>query len=226
MFRVNGSDIDLTGKTRRVESSGGNQATSGNIKGGRSAPGMQASLAGRYATALFELARDGNGEAGGARVIAAVERSLSTVQAALRESDEFARLTTSPLVDRVAAGRAIDAAARVMALDPTTTSFLGVLAANRRLAELPRVIRAYRQLAAGWRGETSAEVTSAHPLTDDQVTELKHQLRARIGREVTVDLQVDPALLGGLVVRIGSQMIDSSIRTRLGALSHAMKAGG
>ncbi len=209
-----------------MESSGGNQATSGNTMGGRSAPGMQASLAGRYATALFELARDGSGESGGARAIEAVERSLSTVQAALRESDEFARLTTSPLVDRVAAGRAIDAAARVMALDPTTASFLGVLAAYRRLAELPRVIRAYRQLAAGWRGETSAEVTSAHPLTDDQVTELKHQLRARIGREVTVDLQVDPALLGGLVVRIGSQMIDSSIRTRLGALSNAMKAGG
>lgn len=206
--------------------SSGNQATSGQPGGGQPGvtspgsaspgPGVQASLAGRYATALFELARD-------ARSIEIVERSLSTVQAGLRESDEFARLTTSPLVDRVAAGRAIDAAAGMMDLDSTTKSFLGVLAANRRFAELPRIIRAFRTLAAGWRGETSAEVTSAHPLTDDQVTELKHQLRMRIGREVTVDLQVDPALLGGLVVRLGSQMIDSSIRTRLNALAHAMK---
>lgn len=199
--------------------SSGNQAT-----GGQSGAGIQASLAGRYATALFELARDD--ASGGARSIAAVERSLSTVQAALRESDELARLTTSPLVDRVAAGRAIDAAAGLMDLDPITRKFLGVLAANRRLAELPRIIRAFRRLAAGWRGETSAEVTSAHPLSDDQVTELKHQLRARIGREVTVARQVDPALLGGLVVRIGSQMIDSSIRTRLNALAHVMKVGG
>lgn len=217
-----------------MEISGGNQGTGGD----RSGPGIQASLAGRYATALFDLARDGQaggsgagggqagGGQGGAGRIAAVEASLSTVQAALRQSDELLRLTTSPLVDRVAAGRAIDAAARAMGLDPVTTNFLGVLAANRRLAELPRIIRAFRQLAAGWRGETAAEVTSAHPLGDDQVTELKHQLRARIGREVTVDLQVDPALLGGLVVRLGSTMIDSSIRTRLNALAHVMKAGG
>lgn len=214
----------------RVEISSGNQAGGDQGAGGdRSGPASQASLAGRYATALFDLARDGDGQGGsgqgGAGRIAAVEASLSTVQAALRQSDELLRLTTSPLVDRVAAGRAIDAAARAMDLDPTTRSFLGVLAANRRLAELPRIIRAFRQLAAAWRGETAAEVTSAHPLSDDQVTELKHQLRARVGREVTVDLQVDPALLGGLVVRLGSTMIDSSIRTRLTALAHAMKAG-
>ena len=205
------------------QASGGQSGPGIQATGGQSGPGIQASLAGRYATALFELVRDD--PSGGARSIGMVERSLSTVQAALRESDEFSRLTTSPMVDRAAAGRAIDAVAGMMDLDPATKSFLGVLAANRRLAELPRIIRAFRQLAAGWRGETSAEVTSAHPLTDDQVAELKHQLRARIGREVTVDLQVDPALLGGLVVRLGSQMIDSSIRTRLNALAHAMKAG-
>ena len=202
-----------------MEMSGGNQTGGGG-------PCMQASLAGRYATALFDLARDGGAQPGGSAGIEAVERSLSTVQTALRDSDEFARLTTSPLVDRVAAGRAMAAAAGVMGLDPVTRSFLGVLAANRRLPELPRIVRAFRQLAAGWRGETAAEVTSAHPLTDDQVTELKHQLRQRVGREVTVDCQVDPALLGGLVVRLGSTMIDSSIRTRLNALAHAMKSGG
>ena len=92
-----------------------------------------------------------------------------------------------------------------------------------RLGALPQIIRAFRQLAARHRGEVAAEVTSAHPLTEDQVGELKQQLRTRVGREVAVDLSVDPALLGGLVVRIGSQMIDSSIRTRLNALASAMK---
>jgi len=92
-----------------------------------------------------------------------------------------------------------------LGLDPATRSFLGVLAENRRLGALPAIIRAYRALASRHRGE------------------LKQQLRQRVGREVTVDLSVDPALLGGLVVRIGSQMIDSSIRTRLNTLAHAMK---
>ena len=84
-------------------------------------------------------------------------------------------------------------------------------------------MRAFRQLAARHRGEATAEVTSAHPLTDEQLGDLKQQLRTRMGREVSVDLSVDPELLGGLVVRIGSQMIDSSIRTRLNTLAHAMK---
>ena len=84
-------------------------------------------------------------------------------------------------------------------------------------------IAAFRSLAANYRGETTAEVTSAHPLSDAQVAELKQQLRQRVGREVSVDLNVDQSLLGGLVVRIGSQMIDSSIRTRLNTLAHAMK---
>ena len=92
-----------------------------------------------------------------------------------------------------------------------------------RLGQLGPVIRAYRQLAAAHRGETNAEITSAYPLSKDQVAALKQQLRARIGRDVAVDLAVDPSLLGGLVVRIGSQMIDSSIRTRLNSLAHAMK---
>ena len=110
-----------------------------------------------------------------------------------------------------------------MKLDPITTNFLSVLATNRRLNQLPQIIRAFRTLAARHRGEAAAEVTSAHPLTDEQVGELKQQLRARMGRDVSVDLSVDPDLLGGLVVRIGSQMIDSSIRTRLNTLAHAMK---
>ena len=177
---------------------------------------IQASLGGRYATALFELAHD-------ARQIDAVEASLTKVRAALDQSDDFRALTTSPVIPRDAAGMGIAAAADELGLDPTTRNFLGVLAHNRRLGELPAIIRAYRQLAARHRGEATAEVTSAHPLTGDQVDALKQSLRQRIGREVNVELSVDPDLLGGLVVRLGSQMIDSSIRTRLNALASAMK---
>ena len=178
--------------------------------------GIQASLAGRYATALFDLARE-------AKSIDAVESSLAKVRAALDESDDFRTLVNSPILSRGDAAKAIAATADAMKLDTTTRNFLGVLAQNRRLSQLPQIIRAYRSLAANHRGETTAEVASAHPLTDDQVAALKQQLRARVGRDVNVDLSVDPSLLGGLVVRLGSQMIDSSIRTRLNTLAHAMK---
>jgi F-type H+-transporting ATPase subunit delta len=178
--------------------------------------GIQASLSGRYATALFELARD-------AKAIDTIEASLGTVRAALGESADFKALTTSPLIARGAAVKAVEAVAGVLKLDATTAKFLGVLAENRRLAKLPQIIAAFRALAARHRGETTAEVVSAHPLDAAQVDALKQQLRTRTGRDVTVDLSVDPSLLGGLVVKIGSQMIDSSIRTRLNSLAHAMK---
>ena len=186
--------------------------TSGGISGG----GIQASLPGRYAFALFELAREN-------RTIDTVEASLATVRDAIAQSNDLRALTNSPVVARGAAVKAVLGTADALGVDQTTRNFLGVLAENRRLAQLPAVVRAFRTLAARHRGETTAEVTSAHPLNDDQVTELKQQLRQRVGREVSVDLHVDPQLLGGLVVRIGSQMIDSSIRTRLNALASAMK---
>jgi F-type H+-transporting ATPase subunit delta len=178
--------------------------------------GIQASLGGRYALALFELARD-------AKAIDTVEASLAAVRDALAQSDAFRDLTTSPMVSRGAAVKAVSAVADSIGVDATTKNFLGVLAENHRLGALPKIIRAFRALAAQHRGEVSAEVASAHPLTDEQVIELKHQLRQRVGREVSVDLSVDPTLLGGLVVRVGSQMIDSSIKTRLNTLAQAMK---
>lgn len=190
--------------------------TSGGTIGGNVSGGIQASLAGRYATALFELAR-------GAKAIEQVEASLETVRAALADSADFARLAASPLVARKDAARAVAAVAQVLKLDAMTAKFLGVLADNRRLGQLPQVIRAFRALAANFRGEATAEVASAHPLSDDQVAALKQSLRQRVGREVAVDLRVDPTLLGGLVVRLGSQMIDSSIKTRLNSLAQAMK---
>ena len=178
--------------------------------------GIQASLAGRYATALFELARE-------AKAIDSVGNSLAMLKAALAQSADFAALTTNPLISRDAASKAVAAVAKQMKLDALTAKFLGVLAQNRRLAKLGAVIAAFNMLAANHRGEATAEVTSAHPLDAAQVAALKKQLKTKVGRDVAVDLKVDPAILGGLVVRIGSQMIDSSIRTRLNTLAHAMK---
>ncbi|MFD1611030.1 F0F1 ATP synthase subunit delta [Sphingomonas tabacisoli] len=178
--------------------------------------GIGASLSGRYATALFELARD-------SKKIEAVESSLGKLRAALDQSDDFRTLTTSPVLSRTDAEKGVSAAAGALGLDDITTKFLGVLAQNRRLGQLGAVIRNFRTLAARHRGETTAEVTSAHPLDDDQVAQLKSQLKQRLGRDVAVELTVDPSILGGLVVRIGSQMIDSSIRTRLNTLAQAMK---
>jgi len=178
--------------------------------------GIQASLAGRYATALFQLARD-------ERKIEAVGNSLAAIKAALAESEDFRQLAMSPLISRGDAVRAVTAAADAMTLDPITKNFLGVLAQNRRLSQLPAVIRAFNTLWAQHRGEITAEVTSAHPLDDAQVSSLKQNLRTRMGRDIAVDLSVDPEILGGLVVRIGSQMIDGSIRTKLNTLAQAMK---
>jgi len=178
--------------------------------------GIQASLAGRYAAALFGLARD-------EQQIDAVTRSLDTLEAAIAESTDFKALVSSPLIGRAEAGRAIRALVPALGLDPISAKFLGVLADNGRLGELGAVIKAVRKLAADNRGETTAEVTSAHPLNDDQVARLKSNLKARLGRDVAVEAKVDPELLGGLVVRLGSQMIDASIRTKLNNLAMAMK---
>lgn len=178
--------------------------------------GIQASLSGRYATALFDLARE-------SKQIDAVSNSLAGLKDALSQSDDFRALTTNPLLGRVEAAKAVAAVAASMKLDPLTTRFLGALAQNRRLGQLEKMIASFNALAAAHRGEATAEVTSAHPLDDDQVSALKQQLRTKVGRDVAVDLKVDPAILGGLIVRIGSQMIDSSIRTRLNSLAVAMK---
>jgi F-type H+-transporting ATPase subunit delta len=178
--------------------------------------GIQASLAGRYATALFGLARDEN-------QIDAVTRSLDTLEAAMTESADFRALTTSPLVGRGDAAKAVRALAPTLGVDPITAKFLGVLAENGRLGELKAVIRSVRQLTAGHRGETTAEVTSAYSLDDNQLAQLKSNLKARLGRDVAIDAKVDPNILGGIVIRHGSQMIDASIRTKLNNLALAMK---
>jgi F-type H+-transporting ATPase subunit delta len=178
--------------------------------------GIQASLAGRYALALFGLANERG-------ALDAVAESLAAVKQGLAESDAFKALTASPLIRRDEAVRAVGAVAGEMKLDPITTNFLGVLAGNRRLGQLGNVIRAFSTLAARHRGEITAEVVSAHPLDLGQVDAIRQNLRTRMGRDIAVDLHVDPAILGGLVVQIGSQRIDGSIRTKLNNLALAMK---
>ena len=178
--------------------------------------GIRASLAGRYASALFDLARD-------QRQIESVASSLQTVKSALAESPDLKVLVSSPLVKRAEAAKAIAATARSLALDPLTTRFLGVLAKNGRLSQLDAVIRTFTRLAANHRGETTAEVTSAFPLNDDQLAALKANLKARGGNDVAIEAKVDPSILGGIVVRLGSRMIDASIKTKLNNLAYAMK---
>jgi F-type H+-transporting ATPase subunit delta len=178
--------------------------------------GIRASLAGRYASALFDLARD-------QRQIDAVGRSLEALGQALVDSKDFAELVESPLVSRQEAAKAMAAVATQLNIDPVTTNFLGVLARNGRKNQLRPVIRAFRRLASEHRGETVAEILTARPLNDDQITQLKSQLRTRAGRDVIIDASVDSSILGGIVVKLGSQRIDASIRTKLNRLASAMK---
>jgi F-type H+-transporting ATPase subunit delta len=157
--------------------------------------GIQASLAGRYASALFDLARD-------EKQIDAVSRSLDSLNQALA------------------------AISSELKLDPITSNFLGVLARNGRKAQLQPVIRTFRRLAADHRGEITADVISAHPLRDDQVARLKAQLKSRVGSDVAIDARTDPQILGGLIVKVGSQMIDASLKTKLNRLAQVMKGEG
>jgi F-type H+-transporting ATPase subunit delta len=173
-------------------------------------------LSGRYATALFDLAVEG-------KSIDAVAASLAALKDALAGSADLRTLTTSPMVDRSRAAAGIAGVAGALKLDALTTSFLGVLARNRRLGALSVIIRDFNALAAARRGEISARVTAAHPLSAVQQNALAAKLKAGLGRDVALDITVDPAILGGLIVRVGSRMIDSSLKTRLGALGQALK---
>lgn len=178
--------------------------------------GISASLQGRYASALYDLASEG-------AVVTQVESDLDKLGQAILGSADLAALIRNPQIGRDAAAKAIDGVAGVLGLSPLTRNFLGVLAGNRRLGKLPETIRAFSAIAAAARGEASAEVTSAHPLSAAQLKALADKLKARQGKDVKFTAMVDPEILGGLVVRIGSTQIDSSIRTRLNTLANAMK---
>ena len=177
---------------------------------------LSASLQGRYASALYELAAE-------QKAVSAVESDLANLRQAILVSPELAALIRNPRVSRQATADAMAALGKALKLNALTAKFLGVLAENRRLAKLPEIVGAFASIAAATRGEVTAEVTSAHPLSADQLGALAAKLKASEGKDVKLSATVDPEVLGGLVVRIGSKQIDSSIRTRLNTLANAMK---
>ncbi|HEX6611663.1 MAG TPA: F0F1 ATP synthase subunit delta [Hyphomicrobiaceae bacterium] len=181
---------------------------------------MMATVAGRYAAALFDLANEQS-------QLREVERDVLSLQTMLNESEDLRRLVRSPVLSADDQGRAIAAVAAKASLGALTINFLKLVARNRRLFAIQDMIKNFRLLAARHRGEVTADVTSAHPLTDAQMTALKDELRASVGgKDVQLNSRVDPNLLGGLIVKVGSRMIDSSIRTRLNNLKTAMKGTG
>jgi len=176
-------------------------------------------LAERYAAALFELADE-------RRALDAVAGDLRELRTMLHDSGDLARLLRSPVVSRVEQGKAVAALSERAGLAALTRDFLGLVAKNRRLFAVPAMIEAYLKKLAERRGEITAEVTVAHKLTEARQAALLEQLRHTVGARVIVDIRVDPSLLGGMIVKIGSRMVDASLNSRLQRLRLAMKATG
>ena len=173
-------------------------------------------LPGRYANALFELA-DEQG------AMDAVRDDLASLQAMIREAPDLARVLTSPVVGRDEQTAAVDAVMQRAGIGELTRRFVNVVARNRRLFALPGMIEIYRALLAERRGEITAQVTSARPLSETQRVAIERALMRSAGANVSVDARVDPGILGGLIVRVGSRMVDSSLRTKLDKLQISMK---
>ncbi|MEP7240628.1 MAG: F0F1 ATP synthase subunit delta [Devosia sp.] len=172
-----------------------------------------------YAAALFDLASSQG-------AVDAVESGLGDIQKLAAESDDFSRFLRSPVIGADAKSSALAAILKTAQLSPTVSNFLAVVARNGRLFALPAIIKAFQMLAAQSRGEVSADVTSAVALTEAQRKALAETLRQKIGKTVTLTEHVDASLIGGLVVKVGSQMIDSSLKTKLTAIKVAMKEVG
>jgi F-type H+-transporting ATPase subunit delta len=173
-------------------------------------------LADRYAAALFDLADE-------RKTLDAVADDLRTLRVMLRDSGDLRRLIRSPVLSREEQAKGIAALAELAKISPLTRNFLGLLAQNRRLFALPEMIEGYLHRLAEARGEVTAHVVTAQDLSPEQREAVNEQLRKAVGRKVAVDVEVDPGLLGGLVVRVGSRMVDASLRSKLNRLQLAMK---
>lgn len=176
-------------------------------------------VASRYASSLFELAQN-EGAAD------QVEKDLAGLGELISESDELSRLIMSPVFAADEQEKALLAIAEKGGVAPLTKNFLRVVAANRRLFALPGMIEAYKAIAADARGEVTAKVVAAHDLTEPQRAELSETLKGVAGKDVAIDLSVDPSLLGGLIVQIGSRQIDTSLKTKLNSMKLALKEVG
>jgi F-type H+-transporting ATPase subunit delta len=180
---------------------------------------MISGVAERYAGSLFELASDSNS-------VEAVDRDLSRFETLLEGSEDLKRLISSPVFSADDQYKAISAIVDRAGITGLVGNFLKVVARNRRLFAVPGMIAAYRRIAAAARGEVSADVVSAHALDAAQQDELRTALKSVAGKDVAINLTVDPSILGGLVVKMGSRQIDTSLKTKLNSLKLALKEVG
>lgn len=180
---------------------------------------ISTAIAGRYATAVFELAKEGND-------LKTLEADVDTLAGAISKSDDFSAMISSPIYTRDQQTAAISALAKKMSLSATVANTLALMAAKRRLFVLPQLVAGLRKLIAEEKGEVTADVTAAIVLTTEQQDELAKTLKASVGKEVKINLAVDETLIGGLIVKVGSKMIDTSIAAKLANLQNAMKEVG
>ncbi len=173
-------------------------------------------MAGRYATALFDLARETN-------AIDAVKADLESFDALVAESSDLARLVRSPVFSADEQLQALSAVLDRAGIGGLAARFLKLVTTNRRLFAVRDMVRGYRELVAQHKGEATAEITVAEPLKDDHIAALRSALKAVSGKDVDLNVKVDPAIIGGLVVKLGSRMVDTSLRTKLNAIKNAMK---
>jgi len=177
-------------------------------------------VAGRYARALFELALD-------SKSVDAVKADLEKFDALISESADLRRLVRSPVFGAEERSRALAAVLAKAEIGGLASNFLMFVTANRRLFSIGEIIRDFRKLVARWKGEVTAEVTAAEKLSDAHLEEIKSALKSITGeKSVDLHVKIDPAIIGGLTVKLGSRMVDSSLRTKLNAIKHAMKEAG
>ncbi|MEQ8896768.1 MAG: F0F1 ATP synthase subunit delta [Roseovarius sp.] len=180
---------------------------------------ISSGIAERYATAIFEISKD-------EKSLPKLESNVTDLAAALDDSDAFAELIASPVVPRAEQKAAVMAIADKMGLEPVLKNGLGLMAEKRRLFVLPQLIVKLREMIAEDKGEVTADVTSAKALTKTQSEKLAKTLKGSVGKDVKINATVDESLIGGLIVKVGSKMIDTSIRSRLNSLQNAMKEVG
>lgn len=176
-------------------------------------------MAGRYASALFDLAKE-------ASQVKDVEAQLGQFQKLLDESEDLRRMVRSPVISSEDQAKAIGAIMTKAGISGLAANFLKLITSNRRLFAAGDMIKGFRALAAKDRGEMTAEVTSALALSDAQLEDLKKTLKASVGKDVTLSTKIDPSLLGGLIVKVGSRMIDSSLKTKLQNLKVSLNGLG
>ncbi len=181
--------------------------------------GISTGIAARYATAVFDLAKEG-------KAIKALESDVAALEGAMGESADLHTLLTSPLYSRDEQSAAVAAIAKKMKLSDTTSNVLALLAAKRRLFVLPQLIAVLQDMLSEERGEVIADVTTAKALTKAQADKLAKTLKSQMGKSVTIKETVDESIIGGLIVKVGSKMIDTSIASKLNALQNTMKEVG